>query len=79
MKTGKSVTIGVVATGLMYNTKYYADNKLAPPTSWNDLRDAKLKKKMVMPPMNNTYGLHAVVMMARLNGGGEKNIDPASR
>ena len=29
MKTGKSVTIGVVATGLMYNTKYFADNKLA--------------------------------------------------
>ena len=76
MKTGKSVTLGVVATGLMYNTKYYADNKLAPPTSWNDLKDAKLKKKMVMPPMNNSYGLHTVVMMARLNGGGEKNIDP---
>jgi putative spermidine/putrescine transport system substrate-binding protein len=76
MKTGKSVTLGVVATGLMYNTKYYADNKLAPPTSWNDLKDARLKKKMVMPPMNNSYGLLTVVLMARLNGGGEKNIDP---
>src|SRR5438105_6122268 len=41
MRTGKSVTIGVVATGLIYNKKYYADNKLAPPTSWNDLKDAK--------------------------------------
>lgn len=76
MKTGKSVTLGVVATGLMYNKKYYADNKLTPPTSWNDLKDAKFKKKMVMPPLNNSYGLHTVVMLARMNGGGEKNIDP---
>jgi putative spermidine/putrescine transport system substrate-binding protein len=76
MKTGKSVTIGVVATGLMYNKKYFADNKLAPPTSWNDLRDSKFRNKLVIPPLNNTYGLQTVIMMARLNGGGEKNIDP---
>jgi putative spermidine/putrescine transport system substrate-binding protein len=76
MKTGKSVTIGVVATGLMYNTKYFADNKLAPPTSWNDLKDAKYRKKLVIPPLNNSYGLFTVIEFARLNGGGEKNIDP---
>jgi putative spermidine/putrescine transport system substrate-binding protein len=76
MKTGKSVTIGVVATGLIYNKKYFDDNKLPAPTSWNDLKDPKFKKKLVIPPMNNSYGLHAVVMYARLNGGGEKNIDP---
>jgi putative spermidine/putrescine transport system substrate-binding protein len=76
MKTGKSATIGVVATGLMYNKKYFTDNKLPAPTSWNDLKDAKYSKKLVIPPLNNTYGLHTVVMMARLNGGGEKNIDP---
>ena len=75
MKTGKSVTIGVVATGLMYNKKYFDDNKLAAPTSWNDLKDPKFRKKLVVPPMNNTYGLEAVVMLARMNGGGEKNID----
>lgn len=76
MKTGKSVTIGVVATGLMYNKKYFADNKLPPPTSWNDLKDPKFRKKLVIPPLNNTYGLQTVIMLARLNGGGEKNIDP---
>src|SRR5205085_497334 len=26
--------------------------------------------------LNNSYGLHALVMEARLHGGGEKNIDP---
>jgi putative spermidine/putrescine transport system substrate-binding protein len=76
MKTGKSVTIGVVATGLMYNRKYFADNKWPAPTSWNDLKDPKYKSKLVIPPMNNTYGLQTVIMMARLNGGGEKSIDP---
>jgi len=76
MKTGKSVTIGVVATGLTYNKKYFADNKWAPPTSWNDLADPKYKKKLVIPPLNNTYGLQTVIMLARLHGGGEKNIDP---
>ncbi len=30
----------------------------------------------MVPPINNTYGLHALVMMARLRGGGENDIDP---
>lgn len=75
-KDDKAVGIGLVATGLMYNTKYFADEKWPAPTSWNDLKDAKYKKLLVIPPLNNTYGLHALLMMARLNGGGESNIDP---
>src|SRR5262249_59879023 len=72
----KAVGIGLVATGFMYNTKYFADKGWAPPASWNDLKDAKYRKLLVIPPLNNTYGLHTLVMMARLNGGGESNIDP---
>ncbi len=72
----KAIGLGMVATGLVYNKKYFADNKLPAPTSWNDLADPKFKKKVVVPPLNNTYGLHTVVMYARLGGGGEKNIDP---
>jgi len=30
----------------------------------------------VIPPINNTYGLYTLLMYARMNGGGEKNIDP---
>ena len=66
----------MVATGLMYNTKVFAENSWAPPTSWNDLKDKKYSKKLVIPPINNTYGLQALVMLARMNGGGENNIDP---
>lgn len=76
MGTTKAIGLGMVATGLVYNKKYFADNKLPAPTSWNDLADPKFKKKVVVPPLNNTYGLHTVVMFARIGGGGEKNIDP---
>src|SRR5215468_6260241 len=75
-KDDKAVGMGLVATGLMYNTKYFTEKGWAPPTSWNDLKDTKYKKLLVIPPLNNTYGLHTLVMIARLNGGGEKNIDP---
>ena len=75
-KDDKAVGMGLVATGFMYNTKVFAEKGWAPPASWNDLKDPKYKKVLVIPPLNNTYGLHALVMMARLHGGDEKNIEP---
>lgn len=75
-KSNKALGVGMVGTGIMYNKKVFEDNKWAPPTSWEDLKDPKYRKKLVIPPMNNTYGLHAVVMMAWIRGGSEKNIDP---
>jgi putative spermidine/putrescine transport system substrate-binding protein len=73
---GKASGYGMIATGLMYNTEVFKKNGWAAPTSWNDLKDPKYKGKVVMPPLNNGYGLLTVVMLARMNGGGEKNIDP---
>lgn len=75
-KDDKAVAIGLVATGLMYNTKVFKEKGWAAPTSWNDLKDHKYKKTIVIPPINNTYGLYTLMMFARLNGGGEKNIEP---
>jgi putative spermidine/putrescine transport system substrate-binding protein len=75
-KDDKAVAIGLVATGLMYNTKYYAEKGWPAPTSWNDLKDPKIKKLLVIPPINNTYGLYTLMMFARMNGGGEKSIEP---
>ncbi|MBP2296988.1 ABC transporter substrate-binding protein [Azospirillum rugosum] len=74
--SGKAVNFGAVGTGIVYNKKVFDENKWPAPSSWKDIEDAKFKKKLVVPPINNSYGLHALVMMARLNGGGEKNIDP---
>jgi putative spermidine/putrescine transport system substrate-binding protein len=75
-KDDRAVAIGIVATGFMYNTKAFKDKGWAPPTSWNDLKDPKYKQQLVIPPINNTYGLYTLMMFARLNGGGEKNIEP---
>ena len=75
-KSNKAIGVGMVGTGIMYNKQIFEENKWPAPTSWEDLKDVKFKKKLVIPPLNNTYGLHAVVMMARVRGGGEDNIEP---
>jgi len=74
-KDDKAVAIGIVATGIMYNKKVFAERKWPAPTSWEDLKDPKYKQQLVIPPLNNTYGLHTVVQYARAAGGGEKAID----
>lgn len=73
---GKALALGVVATGLFYNEAAFKKAGWAPPTSWNDLTDKKYKGKLVIPPINNGYGLQALLMFAELRGGGASNIDP---
>jgi len=75
-KDDKAVAVGQTGTGFMINTKTFKDKGWATPTSWNDLKDAKFKKLLVIPPINNTYGLYTLMMFARMNGGSEKNIEP---
>ncbi len=70
------VDMGVVATGLMYNTEIFRQKGWAPPTSWMDLARPEHAGHIVIPPIQNTYGLHTLVMMARIRGGSERNIDP---
>jgi len=68
--------IGLVATGLFYNEEAYKKEGLKPPTSWHDLENPQLEQRIVIPPLNNTYGLHTLLKFAKLNGGSEKNPDP---
>ncbi|QJQ95878.1 MULTISPECIES: ABC transporter substrate-binding protein [Halomonadaceae] len=72
----KAVGIGLVASGFAYNAELFERNGWAPPTSWGDLADEKYAGKLVVPSISNTYGVHALVMTARLNGGSETDIDP---
>ncbi|SDL60115.1 ABC transporter substrate-binding protein [Paracoccus chinensis] len=72
----KAVATGIVATGLFYNTEYFEKQGWEPPTSWNDLKDPRYKGMIVIPPINNTYGLYTLVQFARMNGGSEKDIEP---
>lgn len=74
-KDDRAVAIGIVATGLMYNTKMFAEKGWPAPTSWSDLKDPKYAKQLVIPPINNTYGLEALVMLSKMNGGGESNVE----
>ncbi|MCC9620400.1 ABC transporter substrate-binding protein [Thalassospira sp. MA62] len=71
-----SIGIGFVATGFTYNADYFAEQGWDIPSSWEDLSDPKFDQILTIPPISNTYGLHTLVMMARLNGGGENDIDP---
>jgi len=75
-KDDKAVAVGQTGTGFMVNTKYFADKGWAIPTSWADLKDKKYEKLLVIPPINNTYGLYTLLMYARMNGGGEADIEP---
>ncbi len=72
----QAVTIGLNATGLVYNERLFAANHWAPPTSWRDLADPRYKGKVEFPTISNGYGLQALIVLARLNGGSERNIQP---
>ncbi len=72
----KAVAAGFVGTGITFNKKYFAERNWAAPTSWKDIADPKFKKLLAISPITGTYGLHTLVMMARVNGGDERNIEP---
>lgn len=75
-KSGQAVSVGLIATGIAYNTRLFQQKGWAAPTSWADLSDPKYKGRMVMPSIKNTYGLHALLVEAKINGGSATNIDP---
>lgn len=58
--------------GLAYNTKKVK----IPPTSWRDLFKAEFKGQVGVVNLNSSLGVAFLVMLARLNGGGEGNIEP---
>ncbi|MEY2537256.1 MAG: putative spermidine/putrescine transport system substrate-binding protein [Verrucomicrobiota bacterium] len=74
--SNQAVMIAILGAGLMYNADYFKKRNWAVPTSWNDLKDTKYKQLILIPPLNNTYGLVALVAEARASGGSEKSIDP---
>jgi putative spermidine/putrescine transport system substrate-binding protein len=72
---GAGVQLGM--TGIAYNTKLCTANGWAPPTSWLDFADPKYKDKVVFQSASSsTFGLHGFLMINRLEGGSEKNVEP---
>ncbi|PXF30784.1 spermidine/putrescine ABC transporter substrate-binding protein [Pokkaliibacter plantistimulans] len=78
MKGDMAVGVNMGMTGLAYNKKMFADKGWAAPTSWLDMADPKFKGKVVFQSMpSSTYGLHAFLMLNRIEGGSEQNVEPA--
>lgn len=75
MDSVKAVGIGVVATGIEYNTATFAKNGWSAPTSWKDLEDPKYKGQLGLISISNTYGLHTLMMMSAANGGSAPGYD----
>jgi putative spermidine/putrescine transport system substrate-binding protein len=73
---GNAIGIGVVATGIAYNADAFKKKGWAAPASWKDLTDKKYSQRFTTSSLSGTYGIHTLVMYARLNGGNETNIEP---
>ncbi len=73
---GNAIGIGLVGTGIAYNKASFDKKGWAPPTSWKDLTDKKYSQRFTASSLSGTYGIHTLVMFARINGGDEMNIEP---
>lgn len=66
----------VFGVGIVYNPEAYKKAGLAPPVSWNDLANPKLKGHLVVDSITTTYGLDLLIMLAKANGGGLNDMTP---
>ncbi|MEK5234921.1 ABC transporter substrate-binding protein [Paenibacillus sp. FSL L8-0470] len=69
---GYGPTFGYEALGMIYNR----DAIPTPPASWNDLWKEEYKGQVGLVDISNTYGNQFLVALAKMNGGGEDNIQP---
>jgi len=76
---GRAVGIGIVATGLAYNTDAFRKLNRPPPSSWAELGDPALQGHVLVPSLSNSYGLHALLALARTEGGDARDIEPGFR
>ncbi|MDI6870582.1 MAG: ABC transporter substrate-binding protein [Bacillota bacterium] len=61
-----------VSQVIAYNTDYIK----TPPTSYEILWDPKYKGRVAIPDINTSHGIYLLLIAAKMNGGGPKNIDP---
>jgi putative spermidine/putrescine transport system substrate-binding protein len=64
--------VAFMSVGIMYSTKEFDK----PPTSWKVMFDEKYNGKVAPFVFPGTQGTAFLVMAARLNGGGEEDIEP---
>lgn len=65
---------------IIYNTETFKKKGWAPPKAeWSELLRPEFKGALVLPPANTTYGLYVMIILAKLNGGSEANIEPGQK
>ncbi len=80
MGEGRALGIGFgFFAGIAYNTELFKQRNLPVLTSWTDLARPEFHRRPAIPGVDNTYGLHTLAMMARINGGGERDVAPGFR
>ncbi len=73
---GIGVASYVMATGIQYNSKAFADAGVPAPTAWSDLWDPRLKGKIALYTFSVAYSQDLLAILTRLAGGTEKDIRP---
>jgi putative spermidine/putrescine transport system substrate-binding protein len=77
MKDDMAAGVSIGMTGLAYNPKVFADKGWPVPTSWMDLANPKYKGKVVFQSLpSSTFGLHGFLMVNRIQGGNDRNVEP---
>jgi putative spermidine/putrescine transport system substrate-binding protein len=71
---GAQVIAGVPV--VVYNHEVFKQKGWAPPTSFADLMRPEFRDKIALPTCCTSFGLYITIELARLNGGGEKNLEP---
>jgi putative spermidine/putrescine transport system substrate-binding protein len=72
----KVLTTNILAVGLLYNEDEFKRRGFPPPTSWNDLWKKEYSGRVSIVSPESTMGLASLAAIARMEGGGENNIDP---
>ncbi|MFO1081095.1 MAG: ABC transporter substrate-binding protein [Reyranellaceae bacterium] len=73
-KQGYGPGMMIYTIGIAYNTAKFKEAGIPAPTSWNDLWDARLAGKVMLPDLSAVQGRMFLIAAARLNGGGEKDL-----
>jgi len=77
MANDQAVGVEMGIVGIGYNKKMFDEKSWPAPTSWMDFADPKYKQKVVFQSIpSSTFGLHSFLMLNRLMGGNDKNVEP---
>jgi putative spermidine/putrescine transport system substrate-binding protein len=76
-RDGIGVGQGIQAQGIQYASRVFRDKGWPAPTSWYDLWRPEYKGRVGLYAGTNAYTQYFIPLLARLEGGGERNTDAA--